>query len=82
MFGPVFIAELGDKTQIAAFVFASNQESNVIMVVLAASLALITSTIIAVAAGSTAGGFVDQTLVQRIAGFLFVALGVYMLLKG
>lgn len=80
IFTTIFIAELGDKTQLAAFVFATERTSNIYLVILFASLALIASTILAVLAGNVMSSYVDQAVVEKIAGALFIVLGAYMVL--
>src|SRR5262245_15477380 len=50
VFGTVFLAELGDKTQLATMLFASRSES-LLTVFVAASLALVATSAIGVLAG-------------------------------
>jgi hypothetical protein len=52
VFGTVFLAELGDKTQLATVLFASKPSVSLVTVFVGASLALILASLIAVAAGS------------------------------
>jgi len=77
IFGTVFLAELGDKTQLATVLFASKEPSNLLLVFAAASLALILSSGIAVAVGSTLSSYVDPRLLSYIAGAGFIAIGVW-----
>ena len=77
IFGTVFLAELGDKTQLATVLFASKEPSNLLLVFAAASLALVLSSGIAVAVGSTLSSYVDPRLLSYIAGAGFIAIGVW-----
>jgi putative Ca2+/H+ antiporter (TMEM165/GDT1 family) len=77
IFGTVFLAELGDKTQLATVLFASKEPSNLLLVFAAASLALILSSAIAVAAGSTLSNYIDPRLLSYIAGAGFIAIGMW-----
>ena len=52
VFTSVFIAELGDKTQLATMLFASDKETSKLTVFLGAAAALIVTSAIGVAAGS------------------------------
>lgn len=82
-FVSVFVAELGDKTQLATMALSGDASSaNARLYVFAgASLALITTSAIGVLAGAALGRFLSPTLVQRGAGVLFLVLGAWMLLR-
>lgn len=77
IFGTVFLAELGDKTQLATVLFASKERSSLLLVFLAASMALILSSGIAVAVGSTLSNYIDPRWLSYIAGAGFIAIGVW-----
>lgn len=77
IFGTVFLAELGDKTQLATILFASKEPSNLLLVFAAASLALVLSSGIAVAVGATISNYIDPKLLSYIAGAGFIAIGVW-----
>ena len=77
VFLTVFLAELGDKTQIATFLFAGNGERSSWLVFVAASVALIATTGIAVTLGSTAARIVDPATLKLVAGIGFIAIGLW-----
>ena len=77
VFGTVFLAELGDKTQLATFLFASESPSSLLTVFLGASLALITTTVLGVAAGGLISQHVDQKYLSYAAGVGFVLVGIW-----
>jgi Ca2+/H+ antiporter, TMEM165/GDT1 family len=78
-FGAVFIAELGDKTQLATFALAAGGSSRWVVFVGAAA-ALIASTAVAVLLGGALGRVVSPALLRRAAGVVFIALGLVFLL--
>lgn len=78
IFITVFLAELGDKTQLAAMLFASEDKNSKVMVFLAASSALIASTALAVLLGAAADRFFGGLPLKLLAGLGFVAIGVLM----
>ena len=78
VFVTVFLAELGDKTQMAAALFATDGSRPAWLVFVAASLALVASTAIAVAAGSLAKGFLTRVPLELIAGIGFIGIGALM----
>lgn len=77
VFGTVFLAELGDKTQLATVLFASKEAVSLFAVFLGASLALIIATLIAVAAGSVISNWVDTRVLSYIAGAGFIVIGIW-----
>jgi rubrerythrin len=72
----IFLAELGDKTQLAAM--AKSIEGR-FTVFVAASLALVCSTLIAVLFGDTLTRFVPERYLQIASGVLFLIFGALML---
>ena len=78
-FVAIFVAEMGDKTQLAAFALAGGASSKW-AVFIGASLALIATTAIAVLAGGVVGRYVPEIWLKRGAGALFIAMGLMLLL--
>ena len=79
-FAAIFVAELGDKTQLAALSFSAGSSSKW-TVFLASALALTLSSAIAVAAGEAVSRFVSPIWLRRAAGVIFVALGILFLVR-
>ena len=77
VFGTVFLAELGDKTQLATVLFASKPGAGLLTVFIAASLALMLSSAIAVAAGAVISEYVDPRMLSWIAGAGFIVIGIW-----
>lgn len=74
----VFIAELGDKTQLAVLLFAAAGKQTPLTVFLAASLALVASTALAVLVGQMGGTWLSGLPLRLIGGIGFLALGAWM----
>lgn len=79
-FVSIFIAELGDKTQLATLSFASGASSRWV-VFAAAALALVATSAIAVLAGDAVARVVPPIWIKRGAGALFIVLGTVMLVR-
>ena len=79
IFIAVFIAELGDKTQLATMLFATDKEVSKYTVFLAASAALIVATAIGVLAGSLFSAYINEKYLHYIAGVGFILIGGYIL---
>jgi putative Ca2+/H+ antiporter (TMEM165/GDT1 family) len=79
IFGTVFLAELGDKTQLATVLFASDQKNGPLAGFLAASAALVLSSAIGVAAGSMLSHYVNTRYLSILAGVGFIAIGAWTL---
>ncbi len=81
VFVAVFIAELGDKTQLATMLFAADKEVSKLTVFVGASLALIVASAIGVLAGSAISQYVSEKHLHYIAGIGFIVIGAWTLLK-
>ena len=81
VFTSVFIAELGDKTQFATMLFASDKEISKLTVFTGASLALILTSAIGVVVGSVVSQYVSEKYLHYLAGIGFIAIGLWTLLK-
>jgi putative Ca2+/H+ antiporter (TMEM165/GDT1 family) len=80
VFVSVFLAELGDKTQLATLLFAANPAASKPAVFTAAASALVLSTLIAVVVGDRLGQWVPAGTLKLLAGAGFVAIGLWLLL--
>ncbi len=78
-FGMVFLAELGDKTQLAAMLLSA-ESGNIWSVFLGASGALVLSTLLAVTLGAALTRLVPDHYIRMAAGTIFVVLGALILL--
>lgn len=76
-FALLFMAELGDKTQLAV-IFTSANSDRPWIVFLGAALALVTVTLIGTLAGQVVARFVSPDLLRKGAAGLFVVMGVLM----
>jgi putative Ca2+/H+ antiporter (TMEM165/GDT1 family) len=81
VFGSVLLAELGDKTQLATLLFASDRTVSKLTVFLAASAALTLATGIGVLAGGLVSQYVSPTMLKYVAGAGFIAIGIWTLLR-
>ncbi|WP_420590566.1 TMEM165/GDT1 family protein [Bacterioplanoides sp.] len=79
IFASVFIAELGDKTQLATMLFAADKDVSKWTVFFAASAALIVASAIGVLAGSVLSGYLNEKVLSYIAGTGFILIGAYTL---
>ncbi|MDH3452012.1 MAG: TMEM165/GDT1 family protein [Gammaproteobacteria bacterium] len=79
VFGTIFIAELGDKTQLATLLFAADRSVNKWLVFCGASLALIAASAIGVLAGAGISHYVGERMLQTLAGCGFIAVGIWTL---
>jgi putative Ca2+/H+ antiporter (TMEM165/GDT1 family) len=78
-FGMIFLAELGDKTQLATFAFAAESQTR-LSVFLGAACALLLTSLLAVVFGSALARLIPAQYIKVGAGALFILLGLWMLL--
>jgi putative Ca2+/H+ antiporter (TMEM165/GDT1 family) len=81
IFVTVFLAELGDKTQLATLLFASEGKVAPLLVFVAAAGALTLSSAIAVGVGTAASQYLAALPLRPIAGVGFIAIGMWTLLQ-
>mgnify|MGYP001248571721 CR=1 FL=1 len=81
VFTSVFIAELGDKTQLATMLFASDKDTSKLTVFIGASAALIVTAALGVVAGSFLSHYVSARVLHYLAGIGFIAIGLWTLIK-
>ena len=81
VFISVFIAEMGDKTQLATMLFASDKEVGKLTIFLGASLALVAASGIGVMVGGALSEFVNEKYLHYAAGAGFIIIGVWTLWK-
>jgi putative Ca2+/H+ antiporter (TMEM165/GDT1 family) len=73
----VFLAELGDKTQLAALLLSA-ESGRPLVVFLGASLALVCSSLVGVLLGRWLSTVVPARQLERAAGIVMVALGLWL----
>lgn len=81
VFSAVFIAELGDKTQLATMLFAADREVSKLTVFAGASLALVVASAIGVLAGEIVSQYVSEKVLHYVAGAGFIAIGIWTLVR-
>jgi putative Ca2+/H+ antiporter (TMEM165/GDT1 family) len=81
VFASVFIAELGDKTQLATMLFAADKEASKLTVFIGASLALVLTSAIGVLAGSIISQYVSEKTLSYLAGAGFIVIGIWTMVR-
>ena len=81
VFAAVFVAELGDKTQLATILFAADKAVSKWTVFLGASAALVVATVIGVIAGTLMSEFINEKYLNYIAGAGFILIGAITLVR-
>lgn len=79
VFGTIFIAELGDKTQLATLLFAADREVSKWTVFLGASAALVLTSALGVLAGGLLTQLVSPRGLSIVAGLGFIIIGLWSL---
>ena len=77
--GTVFLAELGDKTQLATLLFASDRAVSRWTVFAGASCALVAAAGLGVLAGGSVARIVEPRALSMLAGAAFIAIGIWTL---
>jgi len=79
-FGLVFLAELGDKTQLATLCLSASNNSK-ISVFIGSAFALIVSSLLAVLLGAGLSRLLPLNYIQIGAGIFFIVIGIWMLIS-
>ena len=80
VFATIFVAEIGDKTQLATLLFSSEADTNRWLVWAASSAALVLAAGIGVLIGAQLERFASPRALKFVAGLGFIAVGVWTLL--
>jgi putative Ca2+/H+ antiporter (TMEM165/GDT1 family) len=80
VFATIFVAELGDKTQLATLLYSTDARVSRLTVFAAAAAALVLTSALGVAAGALISQWVSPRLLARVAAVGFIAIGIWMLL--
>ena len=78
--GIIFLAEMGDKTQLAAMTMAA-QTKKPWAVFIGASIALAAVSALGVLVGCVIGDYIPLVWVKRVAASAFIVIGVLMLMN-
>ena len=79
VFATVFVAELGDKTQLATMLFAADKQVSKWVVFAGAAAALVTTSAIGTLAGAAISRFASERALSIVAGVGFLAIGAWTL---
>ncbi len=77
----IFLAELGDKTQIATLLFAADRANKPWAVFAASATALILGSALSVGLGSIARNWIQTIPLKLIAGIAFMLIGIWSLVE-
>jgi putative Ca2+/H+ antiporter (TMEM165/GDT1 family) len=81
VFATVFIAELGDKTQLATMLYAADRQVSKLTVFIGASLALIVASGMGVLAGAMISQYVNERILHYVAGAGFILVGIWTITR-
>ena len=81
VFVTIFIAELGDKTQLATLLYAAEGQNPRMTVFLAAAAALVLTSAMGVLAGAVVTQYVSPKVLSWAAGLGFIAIGIWTLAR-
>ncbi len=78
-FGVVFLAELGDKTQIAALTLTASSKQP-LSVFVGTSTALVIVSLVGILVGAAVAEVIPMAIVRKLSAAAFILIGVAMLL--
>ncbi len=77
----IVLCELGDKTQVAVLLFTSKNQGRRWTIFAASALALVLCVLVEVTVGVTLARYIGPALINRVAGVMFLALGIIGLFR-
>lgn len=77
-FGSVFLAEMGDKTQLATLLY-STQSKKPLMIFAGSALALVLSSFLAVVVGQFMAEHLPHRLIKGLAALSFIVIGLWIM---
>lgn len=81
VFITVFLAEIGDKTQLATMLFAAEAKSSKWVIFAGSAVALVLAAAIGVLVGAQIEKFVSPRTLKIAAGIGFIAIGIWTLIS-
>jgi len=81
MFLTIFVAELGDKTQMATLLYAAERRDQALGVFIASASALVLGAAISVLVGAYGGRWLQNVPLKLLAGIGFIVIGVWSLIQ-
>ena len=82
VFATIFVAEIGDKTQLATLLYASDASHSKLTVFAASASALVLTSALGVMAGALVSEFVSPRILRWVAGLGFIAVGAWVIVSG
>jgi putative Ca2+/H+ antiporter (TMEM165/GDT1 family) len=82
VFATVFVAELGDKTQLATLLYAADERNPKITVFAAGAIALVLAVALAVLLGAGISKWANPRFLSLAAGSGFIVIGVITIVRG
>ena len=80
-FSTIFLAELGDKTQLATLILSA-QSGRPLIVFLAAALALLSTSLLGVLIGRWIANNLPRERFTVVSGIIMLSLGIYLVSQG
>ena len=81
VFATIFVAELGDKTQLATLLYAAEGRNPKLTVFFASACALVLTSALGVLGGTVISQYVTPKTLSWVAGFGFIAIGLWTILR-
>jgi putative Ca2+/H+ antiporter (TMEM165/GDT1 family) len=80
VFVTVFLAEIGDKTQLATMLFAAEAKTSRWIIFAGSAIALVCAAAIGVMVGAQIEKFVSPRTLKIVAGVGFIAIGIWTII--